>query len=371
MKKTLSLVLALMLSLALCAGGLAEGNLADKTGEEGTIYGFLLSQTGSEPNTWSDPLTWVSFNSDSPEETNEIGQMPNALTVFAADIVGDTIYGYSDNNEFFTMSFEDFEKGYVEPQVHVCNVTSIAGWLYIVALSYDCTTDIMYALVWDMSDFSDLLRVYEVDMQTGDLIGVEIEYSSSGGVADISGGFSLIPANEENTAGMVYCFAINADGEAYIIDSAKRDGVFLYSLDLETGVYEQMFNLGANCFQNHSMTFDRNTGKLYWAQFNTFYNNEPNGLYEIDVDAQTIDLCGVIGIGSEVAGMFIPWGSQDIDPILGDANGDGVVNTGDVSAMLRHFLGMGDINAELADVNGDGTVNTGDAACLLETLLET
>ncbi len=54
---------------------------------------------------------------------------------------------------------------------------------------------------------------------------------------------------------------------------------------------------------------------------------------------------------------------------LGDANIDGVVNSGDAAYILRHALGMVKSEVqnfdELADYNCDGAVNTGDAAGVL------
>ncbi|MEG1559463.1 MAG: Ig-like domain-containing protein [Clostridia bacterium] len=57
---------------------------------------------------------------------------------------------------------------------------------------------------------------------------------------------------------------------------------------------------------------------------------------------------------------------------LGDANGDGAVNSGDVSAILQLTVGLiaeNDIIMQAADINMDSIVNTGDAALLLELIL--
>ncbi|MEG1773025.1 MAG: Ig-like domain-containing protein [Clostridia bacterium] len=53
----------------------------------------------------------------------------------------------------------------------------------------------------------------------------------------------------------------------------------------------------------------------------------------------------------------------------GDANLDGVVNTGDAAFLLRSFIGLEVLSDEgraVSDVNNDGNVNTGDAAMILE-----
>ncbi|MEG1771863.1 MAG: Ig-like domain-containing protein [Clostridia bacterium] len=53
--------------------------------------------------------------------------------------------------------------------------------------------------------------------------------------------------------------------------------------------------------------------------------------------------------------------------LIGDANGDGNINTGDVSAILRYCVGFNDdfFVFDAADINGDGNANTGDAAMIL------
>lgn len=54
--------------------------------------------------------------------------------------------------------------------------------------------------------------------------------------------------------------------------------------------------------------------------------------------------------------------------MLGDANCDGKVNTGDATAILRHAAGIAELDGQgltNADVNQDGKVNTGDATKVL------
>ncbi|MEG1773133.1 MAG: Ig-like domain-containing protein [Clostridia bacterium] len=60
-------------------------------------------------------------------------------------------------------------------------------------------------------------------------------------------------------------------------------------------------------------------------------------------------------------------GEPTYDP--GDANLDGVVNTGDAAFLLRSFIGLEVLSDEgraVSDLNNDGEVNTGDAAMILE-----
>lgn len=59
--------------------------------------------------------------------------------------------------------------------------------------------------------------------------------------------------------------------------------------------------------------------------------------------------------------------------LLGDVNGDGEINTGDTTAVLRasaEIVVLSDYEAGSADVNGDGEVNTDDAALILKYAAE-
>lgn len=72
----------------------------------------------------------------------------------------------------------------------------------------------------------------------------------------------------------------------------------------------------------------------------------------------------------------VPGISGDVDmnyayAIMGDANGDGVVNAKDVTAAMRHILGRrsGAINESQADFDRDGKVSARDISALMKALL--
>ena len=59
--------------------------------------------------------------------------------------------------------------------------------------------------------------------------------------------------------------------------------------------------------------------------------------------------------------------------LIGDVNGDGEINTGDTTAVLRasaEIVVLSEYEAGSADVNGDGQVNTDDAALILQYAAE-
>ena len=56
-------------------------------------------------------------------------------------------------------------------------------------------------------------------------------------------------------------------------------------------------------------------------------------------------------------------------PLVGDINGDGIVNVSDVTALVNHILNEDNSNAEICDINGDGVVNVSDVTDLVSLML--
>jgi len=48
---------------------------------------------------------------------------------------------------------------------------------------------------------------------------------------------------------------------------------------------------------------------------------------------------------------------------IGDVNGDGIVDTGDITKVKRIYFGL-DLTTPGADVNGDGFIDTGDITAI-------
>ena len=58
----------------------------------------------------------------------------------------------------------------------------------------------------------------------------------------------------------------------------------------------------------------------------------------------------------------------EANALLGDINGDGVVNLSDAITLLNKVTAAEEIDASVGDVNGDGTVNLQDAIKLLNMI---
>ena len=62
---------------------------------------------------------------------------------------------------------------------------------------------------------------------------------------------------------------------------------------------------------------------------------------------------------------------QDSEELMGDVNGDGEVNIGDVVLLVNHILGKatGDIHLEAADQNGDNAIDIADIMAIIQIIL--
>ncbi|MGA8850018.1 MAG: putative Ig domain-containing protein [Dehalococcoidia bacterium] len=77
---------------------------------------------------------------------------------------------------------------------------------------------------------------------------------------------------------------------------------------------------------------------------------------------------GQLSVNATVTDSFSPpntvWKTLNLFVcILGDANGDGVVDTGDITKVKRIYFGLDDPTG-CADVNGDGNIDTGDITAI-------
>ena len=223
------------------------------------LYGFVKYLSSGKLNglpAWQSKSHWYTFQDTNPSAAQEIGLMPdstddNWVFVTCAELVDDTVYGYTFDGRFFTMDFEALQRG--EVQVEYKQTYDMSRF-YPTEMSYDYSTGKMYVI-------SFLQELYEVDLETGEL--------------DPDSGRRIYGEVPDAGDGMEYYilgFSIDLDGNAYVMLAgmgAQYGGngcSRLARLDLETGEYTVIGQTTAKAFQEQTMCFDRNTGKLYWAQ---------------------------------------------------------------------------------------------------------
>lgn len=59
----------------------------------------------------------------------------------------------------------------------------------------------------------------------------------------------------------------------------------------------------------------------------------------------------------------------EAEVVLGDANGDGKLNTADAAAIAKYVVGLGTVDEKAADYNKDGKVNVADAAAIIKAIV--
>ena len=170
------------------------------------LYGFIWAQFADDTEGYyREPNTWGSFTDTNPKDAKILGQMPagdgvqEGTVVLCAELVGDTVYGYTKGGYFFTMDFEAMEQGTLgNVEYKRVNVTGYEDF-YPTEMAYDYSTGTMYII--------NMLGVlYEVDLETGDL---DLD---SARVLD-----GVLPGAPSGASDYACGFAIDLDGNAYIM----------------------------------------------------------------------------------------------------------------------------------------------------------
>ena len=162
------------------------------------------------------------------------------------------------------------------------------GFPFVYDITYDYTTGTMYALAGPDDTATDL---YKVNMNTGALIPVmqtEPFFMSIAATAD----------------GTLYAMAASEEFFDPMTWSSTYENALLYTIDVENGTYEVAFDTGIKSNMLSSMTFDYDTGNMYWsALFNS--GTYTGGLHLIDLESETAYNLGPIGAaGSQVSGLY-------------------------------------------------------------------
>ena len=121
------------------------------------------------------------------------------------------------------------------------------------------------------------------------------------------------------------------------------------------------------CTLNHNKdTFTGNDGEVATVNV-TFADDMEPGEYPIYLTA--CNICDAAGKDNKVSDVKATLLLDDY--VTGDANGDGELHIGDVTAILNYILGTASdgFNAKAADANGDGDIRIGDATAILNLLL--
>lgn len=276
------------------------------------IYGMLAAESlfySEGSGAYRQPCTWATFNDVDPETSvEEIGKQLNAeggeTAVAAAEYVDGYVYGFLGYGyypeEFFRISFEDLQSGSVEPEYYGAYASEDG---MVLDMAYNYANETMYYIAISMVTGNVSLNT--VDLATG-----ESTY-----IADITNGDEVADG-----LGYYYALAISTDGVGYVMlvgmGAIGYGQGMLCEINLETAQITRNVCLGGGeCYQQQSMTYDHNTGLIYWAQWSNPYG-PGNSLRCIDPATGETEYLGVINGdgGCEILGMFIPYGGSEPEP---------------------------------------------------------
>lgn len=145
--------------------------------------------------------------------------------------------------------------------------------------------------------------------------------------------------------------------------NAVKKRAYIYSVDIYDG------DLTAKAPRRQVVEEGDSTWRMVSGITDTCYTVKAlaGGIYEYLVKAIYTD--GTESVWSNIQQVTLVGGGDE--SLIGDVNGDGEVNIGDVTAIIDYLLGTaGDnFNVEAADVNRDGEVNIGDVTAIIDMLL--
>ena len=236
--------------------------------------------------------SWITFNSADPSMAAPVGA-PGA-TVFAAEYVDGTVYGYTNDGRFFTTTLSNMSN---------LNVVGTIGEV-IVDMAYNYATGTMYA-IGTSDNQAGPRSLHTVDLETGAL--------------------TLVGSLEDTAVAAIMTLGITTEGEAYGISFApgnQTNDSYLHTINLETAECEAIGPTGFPINYVQTMTYDHNNDQMLWAQF---YSDgmftQTSALVAVNLETGAGTQLGSTPVGGEVGellGMFSVPGEGPTPPPPGD-----------------------------------------------------
>jgi hypothetical protein len=238
-----------------------------------TLYGYRIwdDAYGEGTMTEDELLANVSFSSYTPGTvTTKHLYRDNGNVICAAEYVGGFIYGYTGNSDYESVNFVKLTSDWTE-----VSKTPVSG-LSISDMTYDYSTKTMYAVT--LNPETEISTLNTVNLETG----------------------ALTPAAPLPSSAYLFTLAADLNGRLYGIEYSG----YLVSVNKTTG---ELIPVGDTKIQPdylQSMTFDHNTGRLFWAMYDDdgiAYNGR---LVELDPATGAVTDLGKIGNNAEIAGLY-------------------------------------------------------------------
>ena len=255
----------------------------DRNNDEGYLDNVYVGEAPEVPeadmyafNSFEE--SWITFNSADPSMAAPVGA-PGA-TVFAAEYVDGTVYGYTNDGRFFTTTLSNMSN---------LNVVGTIGEV-IVDMAYNYANDTMYA-IGTSDNQAGPRSLHTVDLETGAL--------------------TLVGSLEDTAVAAIMTLGITTEGEAYGISFApgnQTNDSYLHTINLETAECEAIGPTGFPINYVQTMAYDHNNDQMLWAQF---YSDgmftQTSALVAVNLETGAGTQLGSTPVGGEVGellGMF-------------------------------------------------------------------
>lgn len=130
------------------------------------ICGHSVCRHNQWPPAFRSMAHWYTFSDVYPGQPQQLGMMPDStadarVNILCAELVDDTVYGYTMDGRFFAMDLDSLQRG--EPSVEYKDVPQNDDFFFYPAeMAYDHSNDVMYVV-------NALHDLYEVDLETGEI----------------------------------------------------------------------------------------------------------------------------------------------------------------------------------------------------------
>ena len=181
-----------------------------------------------------------------------------------------------------------------------------------------------------------------------------------------------------NETGIKLDFVYN-DAYTWNVDGAEFTGelaesnliVYTRGVYIPNSILEEIDGTAAGEFAIKNKMPTRLTANLGEANTGKFVNLYIYDNYKLKyVGASKIDKDGKAVLGAVGKSTYVMILDETVHAKMGDANGDGVVNSNDAAAILKYAVGIEALAVpEACDINGDGMINAVDASMLLKIIV--
>lgn len=242
--------------------------------ESVALTGYRISDDSRDENR----LGFVTFNSNSPGTITQINNYrpSNAVAIFAGEYAGGYFYYYSVDIEASAVAV-NFVKMSADTWTVVAStpVTSFAD-----EMAFDYTTNTMFGTIRTNPAHSTLV---EINLEDGTMTTI--------GALD----------------GIFYALAFNSQGQLFGIDRFGR-----YSAINKTNAAVTRLNsTGFYPMFSQSMTYDHNTGRMFWAAVST---RAEARLIEIEPNSGAVLDRGALANTSQITGLHTPHSPKTSTP---------------------------------------------------------